>query len=166
MSNYSRPCLIGIAILSVCLLGGCPPPEDDSLEPNDSRIAATPLALDVPVTARGVQGNPDVFAISVESGGALVFTVEDLDGQNCPGFTVTFSDGTVLYADGLFSCSPFRSPTVQVARAALVTTADGVYRLTVPADWAGTYYLEIQELPYADNLVPNGWDYRLTATVS
>ena len=164
MSNRKLLRLIALLMACPCLLGGCPPPEDDSLEPNDSLQAATPLASGVAVEGRAVQDDPDVFAVPAGSAGTIIFTMDDRGGQDCAAFTATAEDGTVLYADGRHLCGRVGPPDVQVEGAALLLLADGGYQLTVPAGRAGTYYLEIHELPYADNLWPNAWDYRLTAT--
>lgn len=166
MSMRGGLCLIGVALAWPLLVGGCPPPADDSLEPNDSRSTATLLTPDAAVEGRAVQLAPDVFAVVVGTAGTIVFTIEDLGGQDCPDLTVTADDGTVLYADGRHTCGFAGAPAVQVEGAERATLGQGGYRLTVPAPRPGTYYLEIRELPYADNVVPNAWDYRVTATLS
>ncbi len=43
-------------------------------------------------------------------------------------------------------------------------TEDGGYQLTVTFEVGTDVDMAIHELPYADNLRPNAWDYRLTAT--
>ena len=63
--------------LLLCGCPGFPRPEDD-LEPNDTIGTATELMLGVPITARVVQGNPDVFTIHAGPNETLAFALESL----------------------------------------------------------------------------------------
>ncbi len=163
MKNRCRPCLLVAGIACLCLCAGCPAPADDPLEPNDSAETATPLTAGVPVEGRAVQGNIDVFSVTSTAGREVIFILETIDGEDCGHFTVLDEGGAVLYADGRQGCGRVSPAAVQVEGAGLAVSAEGTYRLTVPAQSGRTYYLLIRELPYADNLVPNAWDYRLTA---
>lgn len=148
-------------VVGVC---GCPR-VDDALEPNDTAQTASPLVLGEPLTARVVQGSPDVFAIAVGPGETLIFTLESLGEEECAAFTVTGPSDVLLYADQAGLCSLLGEEEFQVDGASLTPLADFGYELRVPAEIAGDYFLTIVELGQADNIFTFSWHYRLTVNL-
>ena len=151
------------------ILYGCPgfPRLEDYLEPNDTIETATQLMLGVPITARVVQGNTDVFTISAGPNETLAFALESLGEEDCAAFNVTGPDSVVLFADQHFFCGDrdFTSPFA-VEGAELATETQGGYVLSVPADAAGDYYLTINELGEVDNFFDFSWSYHLAVTTT
>ena len=157
---------LGLLALS---LSGCPgfPRPEDSLEPNDTKETATDLEIGVPVNARAVQGNPDVFRLAADPGELLIFTLESLGEEDCAAFTVNGPDDTELFADQHFFCGDRGfDPPFAVDGAGLNTGLDGGYVLSVPADGTGDYFLTINELGEVDNFFDFSWLYRLTVTTT
>jgi len=157
---------IGIVILPLCGCPGFPRPED-GLEPNDTKETATMLEVGVPVEARAVQGDPDVFRVSAGPARLLILTLESLGEEDCAAFTVTGPDGTELFADQHHFCGDRGyEPPVAVAGADLNTETEGRHVLSVPAEVGGDYFLTINELGEVDNFFDFSWLYRLTATTT
>jgi len=157
---------IGLLALPLC---GCPrfPRPDDELEPNDTRQTATGLELGVPVTARAVQGDPDVFRIVSGGGELLIFTLESLGEEDCAALTVTGPGDVELFADRHSFCGDRDyEPPFAVNGAELNTGMAGIYVLSIPADAAGDYYLTINELGEVDNFFDFSWLFRLTVTTT
>jgi len=166
--NRSNVLFFAIGLFAL-LLCGCPrfPRSEDSLEPNDTRDTATTLEVGVPITARAVQGDPDVFRYTAGPGELLIFTLESLGEEDCPAFIVTGPDDTELLADQHFFCGD-RSfdPPFLVNGASLNTEMEGRYVLSVPTDAGGDYFLTINELGEVDNFFDFSWLYRLTVTTT
>ena len=158
--------VLWVVLLLPCSMGGCPRPED-SLEPNDTPETATPLTIGQAIEGRVVQGNDDVFSVVSGPGQTLLFTMESLGEEEvkCAAFAVRAPGGTVLYEDQNTYCERQGTQPVQVSGAALEEVQGFGYRLRVPAQEQGQYYLTIRELGYVDNIFTYSWQYRLTATV-
>ncbi len=166
--SRSSALILELGLLAL-FLSGCPGflrPED-SLEPNDTMEAATELEIGLPVNARAVQGNPDVFRLAANPGELLIFTLESRGEEDCAAFTVTGPGDTELFADQHSFCGD-RSfdPPIAVDGAALNTGLDGAYVLSVPANETGDYFLTINELGEVDNFFDFSWLYRLTVTTT
>jgi len=152
-----------VGLLAAC--SGCPPVREDALEPNDTPETATPLSPGLPIEARAVQDNLDVFVFEAGPDQAIVFTFEHLGNDNCAAFTVTAPDSQVLYRDNNSFCGrEFTTPTA-VEGAGLQSTPAGGYILRVPAREQGQYLLTIDERGEVDNVFDFFWDYRLTAAL-
>ena len=166
--NRSSAFIFELGLLAL-LMSGCPgfPRPEDSLEPNDTKETATDLENGVPVNARAVQGNPDVFRFGADPGQLLIFTLDSLGEEDCAAFTVTGPDDTKLFADQHFFCgNRVFDPPFAVEGAELNTGLGGGYVLSVPADEAGDYFLTINELGEVDNFFDFSWLYRLTVTTT
>lgn len=158
--------VIGLLALPLC---GCPrfPRPEDNLEPNNTRETATELEAGVPVEARAVQGNTDVFRFAAGPGELLIFTLESLGEDDCAAFTVTGPDDTELFADQHFFCGDRGTePPFAVDGAELNTGTQGRYVLSVPAEVGGDYFLAINELGEVDNFFDFSWLYSLTVTTA
>ncbi len=160
--------MLAIALLALPMCG-CPrfPRPEDSLEPNDTTETATALEVGVPVTARVVPGNLDIFKIAAGPGEMLVFALESQGEEDCAAFTVTGPDEAELFADQHLFCGDrdFDAP-ITAEGAVLDTGTEGRYMLSVPAEVAGDYFLTIKELGQVDNIFDFSWLYRLTATTT
>lgn len=163
-----RPTLIALLLL----VTGCPQGNrpDDALEPNDDASQATPLTPGQPIEARANQDNPDVFSLEVPAAGTIVFRVESRGLENCPAFTASAPDGTVLYEDRHEFCKrraveAQKAPGVEMLLLDVQGSDIGAYELRAPASQPGRYLLTILEQGRVDNLLPFSWDYRLTARV-
>ncbi len=166
--NRSNVLVFAIGLFAL-LLCGCPrfPRMEDGFEPNDTREMATTLEVGVPITARAVQGNPDVFKFMADPGELLIFTLESLGEEDCVAFTVTGPDGTELFADQHFFCGDRGfEPPLTVNGVGLNMGMEDRYVLSVPADAGGDYFLTINELGEVDNLFDFSWLYRLTVTTT
>ena len=152
-----------VALLAAC--SGCPPVPEDALEPNDTPETATALSPGLPIEARAVQDNLDVFVVEAGPDQTIVFTFEHLGDDNCAAFTVTAPDSQVLYRDNNSFCGrEFTTPTA-VEGASLQSTSTGGYILRVPAQLQGEYLLTVDELGEVDNVFDFVWRYRLTAAL-
>ncbi len=161
LNAVSRHALVGL--LAAC--SGCPPVAEDTFEPNDTPETATLLSLGLPVEARAVQDNLDVFAVEAGPDQTIAFTFEHLGGDDCAAFTVTAPDSQVLYRDNNRFCGrEFTVPTVVEGASLQSTPADG-YILRVPAQLQGRYLLTVDELGQADNVFDFVWRYRLTVAL-
>lgn len=158
-----RPLLLFVLVTLVG--GGCPRPED-RLEPNNTAGQATPLSAGVAVAGRVVQGNPDVFSFLHAGGGSLHFALQTLEQEEerCAAFRVVAPDGQTLYDDNSITCSRGWDAATVAPGASLEYRPGTGYDLRVPAAAAGTYYLTISELGYADNVFTFSWHYRLTVS--
>jgi hypothetical protein len=83
----------------------------------------------------------------------------------CAVFTVGAPTGTILYRDENVFCGRQGTQPIQVSGAALEEVRGFGFRLRVPAQEQGQYYLTIRELGHVDNVFTYSWRYRLTATV-
>jgi hypothetical protein len=150
-------------LLGLMLSAGCPRAED-LLEQNDSPATATVLEPGVALTARVVQGDPDVFAVSADIG-TLRFDLRTIakEEEDCVAFRVFDPAGAVLYSDVGTTCSRGDSPQA-VAGATLEHDPGVGFVLRIPAAAPGVYVLEITELGNADNIFTFSWHYAISVT--
>ncbi|UCH50729.1 MAG: hypothetical protein JSV54_06850, partial [Chloroflexota bacterium] len=96
----------------------------------------------------------------------IVFSMQSLGGEDCAAFTVSGPNGEILYRDsGSFCSSKGDYPAVKAEGVEFRMVEEFGYEISVPANVAGAYYLQIYERSQADNIFPFSWDYRLTATI-
>jgi len=164
--NNNRLRLTWAFLISLFFCTGCRDPlPDDNLEPNDTLEQATELTRQTPVEARSHQDNPDVFKIEVGDDEVLTFDLESLDGENCPGFTITHSNDQVLYADAGARCRRVGPPKTHDSSVEFEILRDYGYQFRIPMTIPGYYYLTIIEGSNADNMFRYHWDYRLVVMV-
>jgi hypothetical protein len=127
-----------------------------------------PVALQSGQTLAGKlrRGESAAYAIAAAAGKSVVFRLESVKGSvQCARFTALGPGDKPLYDDDSPLCSEFRKVKVQAAGVALKDAVGSGYELRLPAAAAGEYALAVHQRGHADNPLPSGWDYRITATV-
>ena len=140
-----------------------PPAPNDALEPNNSLAEATILEFDTPLKARSVQGDPDVFLVSLEASSTVIFKVATVadDNKGRLSFTVTDADG-FLFEGRPENCRVARSSENAGVTLSPEAVANACY-LRLSVSKAGTYYLTLIDRGEADNIFPTHWDYQVEA---
>lgn len=130
--------------------------------------ASSPVTLESGKALAGSlrRGESSAYAIAAEAGKSVVFKLESVSGSaQCARFTALGPGEKPLYDDDGPLCSAFRKVKVQAAGVSLKEAAGSGYELRLPIAAAGEYTLAVHQRGHADNPLPSGWSYRITASI-